>query len=109
MHAVFLIAILELGWPFISHIPLPALAGVTAWMGLCLLDWSTWRRLPKMNAWDAAAFLSTAAAVMMVNAALAVAIGCSFYVVRAMLGRRRSAIPQAASLGSSVTTKSSSA
>jgi SulP family sulfate permease len=95
MHAVFLIAILQLGWPFISHIPLPALAGVTAWMGLCLLDWSTWRRLPKMNAWDAAAFLSTAAAVLLVNAALAVAIGCSFYVVRAMLGRR-TAMPQTA-------------
>jgi sulfate permease, SulP family len=95
MHAVFLVAILELGWPFISHVPLPALAGVTAWMGLCLLDWSTWRRLPKMNAWDAAAFLSTAAAVLLVNAALAVAIGCSFYVVRAMLGRR-AAIPQTA-------------
>ncbi|HEX3878431.1 MAG TPA: SulP family inorganic anion transporter, partial [Bryobacteraceae bacterium] len=46
MHAVFLLLILRLGWPFISHVPLPALAGVTAWMGLCLLDWSAWRRLP---------------------------------------------------------------
>ncbi len=98
MHAVFLILILELGWPFISHVPLPALAGVTAWMGLCLLDWSTWRRLPKMNIWDAAAFLATATAVLLVNAALAVAIGCSLYVVRAMLARRRSALPQAAPL-----------
>src|SRR5262249_16816275 len=78
LHAVCLIAALRLGWSFISHIPLPALAGVTAWMGLCLLDWSTWRRLPRMNRWDAAAFLSTAAAVLLVNAALAVAIGCSF-------------------------------
>jgi len=24
----------------------PVLIGVTAWMGLCLLDWSAWRRLP---------------------------------------------------------------
>jgi hypothetical protein len=31
----------------------------------------------------------------MVNAALAVAIGCSFYVVRAMLGLRPSAINSA--------------
>jgi hypothetical protein len=41
-----------------------------------------------MNPWDAGAFLATALAVLFVNAALAVAIGCSFYVVRAMLGRR---------------------
>jgi sulfate permease, SulP family len=95
MHAVFLIALLRLGWSFISHIPLPALAGVTAWMGLCLLDWSAWRRLPKMNPWDASAFLSTAAAVLLVNAALAVAVGCSFYVIRAVLSRR-SAIPESA-------------
>jgi sulfate permease, SulP family len=88
MHAVFLIVILRLGWEFVSHIPLAALAGVTAWMGLCLLDWSAWRRLPKMGRVDAVAFLSTAVAVLVVNAALAVAIGCSFYVVRAMLVRR---------------------
>jgi SulP family sulfate permease len=98
MHAVFLIAILALGSPVISHIPLPALAGVTAWMGLCLLDWSAWRRLSKMSAWDAAAFLSTAVSVLMVNAVLAVAIGCSFYVVRAMLGHRRAAVTEAATL-----------
>ncbi len=102
MHAVFLIGILELGGPFISRIPLPALAGVTAWMGLCLLDWSTWRRLPKMNPWDAAAFLATALSVLLVNAVLAVAIGCSFYVVRAMF-RRPATLEQAsaASFGSS--------
>jgi SulP family sulfate permease len=79
MHAVFLIAILSWGAGFVAHIPIPALAGVTAWMGLCLLDWSAWRRIPKMGRVDAAAFLATAAAVMAVNAVLAVAIGCSFY------------------------------
>ena len=47
LHAVFLVGILWLGSGLVSHIPLPALAGVTAWMGLCLLDWSAWRRLPK--------------------------------------------------------------
>ena len=84
LHAVFLAAILWLGAGFVGHIPLPALAGVTAWMGLCLLDWSAWRRLPKMSRVDAAAFLATAVAVLAVNAVLAVAIGCSLYVVRAL-------------------------
>jgi SulP family sulfate permease len=84
LHAIFLAAILWVGSGFVSRIPLAALAGVTAWMGLCLLDWSAWRRLPKMSRVDAAAFLSTAVAVLLVNAALAVAIGCSFYVVRAL-------------------------
>jgi SulP family sulfate permease len=79
MHAVFLVAILSLGSGFVQHIPIPALAGVTAWMGLCLLDWSAWRRLPKMSRLDAAAFLVTALAVMSVNAVLAVTIGCSLY------------------------------
>lgn len=85
LHAVFLGAILWLGAGFVSHIPLPALAGITAWMGLCLLDWSAWRRLPKMNRVDAAAFLVTAVAVLAVNAVLAVAIGCSLYVLRKAL------------------------
>ena len=60
LHAVFLVAILGMGAGFVSHIPIPAIAGVTAWMGLCLLDWSAWRRLPKMSRVDAAAFLATA-------------------------------------------------
>ena len=84
LHAVFLAVILWLGSGVVSHIPLPALAGVTAWMGLCLLDWSAWRRLPKMSRVDAAAFLATAASVLAVNAVLAVAIGCSLYVVHGL-------------------------
>jgi SulP family sulfate permease len=83
LHAAFLIVILWIGSGFVSHIPIPALAGVTAWMGLCLLDWSAWRRLPKMSRVDAAAFLVTAVAVLCMNAVLAVAIGCSLYVVHA--------------------------
>ena len=82
MHAIFLMAMLWFGAGLASHIPIPALAGVTAWMGLCLLDWSAWRRLPKMSRVDAAAFLATAASVLLVNAVLAVAIGCSLYVLR---------------------------
>ncbi len=83
-HAVVLLAILRLGSGFVAHIPIPALAGVTAWMGLCLLDWSAWRRLPKMARVDAAAFLATVVSVLTVNAVLAVAIGCSLYAVHAL-------------------------
>ena len=82
MHAVFLMGLLWFGAGVASHIPIAALAGVTAWMGLCLLDWSAWRRLPKMSRVDAGAFLATAASVLLVNAVLAVAIGCSLYVLR---------------------------
>ena len=81
-HAAFILAFIALGADYISHIPIPALAGVTAYIGVCLLEWSTWRRLHRMSHTDAAAFLSTAVAVLMVNAILAVAIGCSFYVGR---------------------------
>ena len=86
-HAAFLVAILWMGAGFVAHIPIPAIAGVTAWMGLCLLDWSAWRRLPKMSRVDAAAFLATALAVLAVNAVLAVAIGCSLYIFRALWHR----------------------
>ena len=98
VHAACLVAILWMGAGFVSHIPVPAIAGVTAWMGLCLLDWSAWRRLPKMSRVDAAAFLATALAVMTVNAVLAVAIGCSCYLVRGLYNRYRGAgqVPQAA-------------
>ena len=82
LHAVFLVAFLWLGAGFVAHIPLPALAGVTAWMGLCLLDWSAWRRLPKMNRIDAAAFLLTAVSVLAFNAVLAVGVGCAVYLFR---------------------------
>ena len=67
VHAAVLGVILWLGSGVVSHIPLPALAGVTAWMGLCLLDWSAWRRLPKMSRTDAAAFLATAVSVLAVE------------------------------------------
>ena len=82
MHAIFLAAILWLGAGMVAHIPMPALAGVTAWMGLCLLDWSAWHRLSKMSRSDATAFLITAFSVLAVNAVLAVAIGCLVYVAK---------------------------
>ncbi len=86
LHAVFLIAFLWAGAGFVARIPLAALAGVTVWMGLCLLDWSAWRRLPKMNRFDAAAFLLTAVSVLAFNAVLAVAIGCGVYLLRGLRG-----------------------
>lgn len=88
-HALFILAFLALGADYISHIPIPALAGVTAYVGICLLEWGTWRRLPKMSRVNALAFLSTAIAVLVVNSVVAVAIGCSFYVLRFFYDRLR--------------------
>jgi sulfate permease, SulP family len=82
LHGLFLVGLLSLGSRFIAQIPLAALAAVTAWMGARLLDWSTWRRLPKMRGVDAAAFVTTAFAVLMVNAIAAVAAGCAWYLLR---------------------------
>jgi MFS superfamily sulfate permease-like transporter len=81
LHAVFLVALVELGSGMLAHIPLAALAGVTAWMGFCLLDVSTWRRLHKMRYTDAGAFLVTAVGVLIVNAVAAVLAGCAIYLV----------------------------
>ena len=88
-HAGFIVAFIALGADYISHIPIPALAGVTAYIGICLLEWSTWRRLHRMRKTDALAFLLTAVAVLMVNAVLAVAIGCAIYVARYVYERTR--------------------
>jgi sulfate permease, SulP family len=87
LHAVFLFFLVKMGSGYLAHIPLAALGGVTAWMGFCLLDWSAWRRLPKMRMIDAAAFLATALAVLMVNAVAAVLIGCSLYLIEYLRGR----------------------
>jgi SulP family sulfate permease len=110
-HAGFIFAFLALGSDYISHIPIPALAGVTAYIGICLLEWSTWRRLKRMRKVDAAAFLSTALAVLLVNSILAVAIGCSFYVfrfisIRYQLQRRRRNTAVALPLEETMTTSS---
>ncbi|MBC8166672.1 MAG: SulP family inorganic anion transporter, partial [Bryobacteraceae bacterium] len=49
IHAIFIYAFVALGAGLVSHIPMAALAGVTAYIGLCLLDWGAWRRLPIMR------------------------------------------------------------
>jgi SulP family sulfate permease len=79
IHAAVLAAVLGLGSGVLAHIPLAALAGVTAWMGFCLLDWSAWRRIPRMKWADAGAFLATALLVLFMNAVAAIAIGCSIH------------------------------
>lgn len=79
LHAVFLFLLVELGSGALAHIPLAALAGVTAWMGVCLLDMSAWRRLHKMRIVDASAFLITAISVLVLNAVAAVLAGCAAY------------------------------
>lgn len=82
VHGALLLAMMTEGATFIAHVPLAALAGVTAWMGFRLLDWSTWKRLPKMRPVDAVAFLATAAGVLLADAVRAILIGCSFYILR---------------------------
>jgi SulP family sulfate permease len=79
MHAAFLFALVSLGSGMLAHIPMVALAGVTAWMGLCLLDVSAWHRLSKMRIVDGSAFLVTAISVLIVNAVAAVLAGCAIY------------------------------
>jgi len=92
-HALILLAVLGLGSSVLAHIPLAGLAGVTAWMGFCLLDWSTWRRLPKMRRLDATAFLVTALAVLLVNAVAAVFLGCAIYAADHLRRRFSKQVP----------------
>lgn len=49
----------------LAHAGFPAgsLAGVTAWTGICLMDWSFRRRLAHMKRLDASAFLVTGCAI----------------------------------------------
>ncbi|MCU0245189.1 MAG: SulP family inorganic anion transporter [Bryobacter sp.] len=79
VHAIVLLICLSLGAAYVSHIPIPALAGVTAYVGILLLEWSTWRRLPKMRRVDAAAFLATLGSVLFLNPVVSVGLGCLCY------------------------------
>jgi SulP family sulfate permease len=76
------LAFLAIGGSIIAILPLPALAGVTIYVGLCLLDWGTWRRLPKMRLSDRAAFVVTAVSILTLNAVVAVALGCMVYFLQ---------------------------
>lgn len=94
LHAVFLLLLVRLGSGLLAHIPMAALAGVTAWMGFCLLDWGTWRRLPKMRTVDASAFFVTVGGVLVINAIAAVIAGCSLYALRYAYERYLRAAPR---------------
>ena len=87
IHASVLWMVLYFGGDLLSQVPLAALAGVTVYIGICLLDWGTWRRLKLMKRSEAAAFLVTVVSVLMVNAVAAVAIGCAVHLA---LQKRRS-------------------
>lgn len=75
LHALFLFGLVRFGARMLGAIPLAALAGVTTYVGIGLLEWSTWRRLHRLRRLDAAAFLATVIAVLATNAIAAVAIG----------------------------------
>lgn len=92
-HAGFLLIMVQYGSGPIGQIPLAALAGVTAAVGLGLLEWSTWRRLRRMRRVDAAAFLTTTIATLATNAIAAVALGCSLYIARHFYLKASEAIP----------------
>jgi sulfate permease, SulP family len=96
LHAACIALLLTAAAPTVAHIPIAALAGVTAWMGFCLLEWSTWSRLHKMRRTDAAAFFLTALVTISWNAALGVALGCAAYTVRWLLQFLRQNAPTAA-------------
>lgn len=81
MHAVILFLLVRYGSGALAHIPIAALAGVTTYMGISLLDVGTWRRLGKMHLLDAAGFLVTVAGVLVSNAVIAVLAGTSLYVL----------------------------
>lgn len=89
LHGLALLACLSLGSGFVSQIPIPALAGVTAYVGILLLEWSVWKRLARMRRADAAAFLVTAMTTLLVNAVAAVAAGCAVYAVQWLRNRQR--------------------
>jgi SulP family sulfate permease len=82
VHGAVLLACLWLGAEYVSKIPLASLAGVTAYVGICLLEWSTWRRLPRMRRSDSAAFILTFVCTLVTSAVAAVAVGCAVYGLR---------------------------
>lgn len=87
VHVFVLLGCLMLGAGVVARIPLAALAGVTAYVGICLLEWSAWRRLFRMRLTDRAAFLTAVAGVLVTNAALAVLLACAWYAVPALRSR----------------------
>jgi SulP family sulfate permease len=92
LRALVLLGLIQCGASLIATIPMATLAGVTAYVGLSLLEWSTWRRLRRMKRADAGAFLVTAVAVLATNAVAAVAIGWLLHAAGNLL-ERSTALP----------------
>lgn len=88
VHAALLVAAVVWMGPVLAHVPLAALAGVTAWMGFSLMSWGTWARLGKMRRADAAGFLVTVSAVLVWNVVVAILLGCGVYWVRRLAAWR---------------------
>lgn len=80
-HVVTLAALIGFGAPVLEHLPMAALAGATVWMGLLLLDWSTWRRLRRMHPAEAVAFLTASAGMLFLNPVAAVGAACALYLL----------------------------
>ena len=99
-HSVFLLLCVVFGAGAIAVIPSAALAGITAWVGICLLEWSTWHRLHHMKRVESAGFLVTAIGVLAVNAVFAVIAGCAIFAIAALY--RRFTQPASSPLQSSV-------
>lgn len=87
VHTAALVLMVTAGSAMLAHIPIAALVGITLWMGICLLDWSTWKRLPMMRRIDATAFIVTFVSAVAWNAASSVALGCMPYVLYAAYER----------------------
>jgi sulfate permease, SulP family len=84
-HAAFLAIAVYGGASWIALIPVAALAGVTAWIGAYLLDWSTWRRLRLLRRSEAAAFVVTALGVQYWNPVVAVGLGAAVHFAPAAI------------------------
>ena len=96
VHGAVIVLCLWAGHGVLSRIPMAALSGVILYVGVTLLEWSTWKRLLVMRRTDAVAFLVTTACAVLVNAAVAVGAGCAIYGLKALYGRWRASSPQAA-------------
>ena len=94
LHSVIMLALVAFCGDLIAGLPMAALAAVTAYVGFGLLEWSTWRRLPHMRPVDVSAFLITAVGVLMMNAVIAVGLGCVPYVIHALWNRSMGLTPE---------------
>ena len=65
----------------------------SAAVGVGLLEWKTWRRLPRIRRGDAAAFLTTIAATLGHQHHRALTLGCSLHLIRHLAIKTAAAVP----------------